>query len=109
MVLDDTLADRPTNWLNAVEAGNDITLYYAEPTNQQWTDLCLRQADRILFIASATSAFETPPWLATQIRPMRPPLISCCCTTAGGAGCTLLYPGARSCRSILFVTFAQET
>jgi NTE family protein len=73
MLIDDMSADRPTNWLNAVEAENDITLYCAEPTNQQWTHLCLRQADRVLFIASSASAFEIPPWLTAQIQSMRRP------------------------------------
>jgi NTE family protein len=73
ILLDCTLAERPTAWFHAAEAGNDITLYCADPANQQWTNLCLRQADRVLFIASATSAFATPPWLAGQIQPFRRP------------------------------------
>ena len=73
ILLDCMSAERPTGWFHAAEAGNDITLYCAEPTNQLWTNLCLRQADRVLFIASATSAFATPPWLAGQIQPLRRP------------------------------------
>jgi NTE family protein len=73
VLLDCKSAERPTGWFHAAEAGNDITLYCAEPTNQLWTNLCLRQADRVLFIASATSAFATPPWLAGQIQPLRRP------------------------------------
>jgi NTE family protein len=73
VLLDCKSARRPTGWFHAAEAGNDITLYCAEPANQQWTNLCLRQADRLLFIASATSAFATPPWLAGQIQPFRRP------------------------------------
>jgi NTE family protein len=73
MLLDCMSAGRSTGWFNAAEAGNDITLYCAEPANQQWTNLCLRQADRVLFIASAASTFATPPWLAGQIQPFRRP------------------------------------
>jgi NTE family protein len=73
ILLDCMSADRSTGWFHAAEAGNDITLYCAEPANQQWTNLCLRQADRVLFIASATSTFATPPWLAGQIQPLRRP------------------------------------
>jgi NTE family protein len=73
ILLDCMSADRPTGWFHAVEAANNITLYCAEPANQQWTNLCLRQADRVLFVASATSAFATPPWLASQIQPLRRP------------------------------------
>jgi len=72
-LLDSMSAQRSTGWFHAAEAGNDITLYCAEPANQNWTNLCLRQADRVLFIASATSAFATPPWLAGQIQPFRRP------------------------------------
>jgi NTE family protein len=67
ILLDCMSAERSTGWFHATEAGNDITLYCAEPANQEWTNLCLRQADRVLFIASATSAFATPPWLAGQL------------------------------------------
>jgi NTE family protein len=74
ILLDCMSADRPTGWFHSAEAANDITLYCAEPGNQKWTNLCLRQADRVLFIASATSAFATPPpWLAGQIQPLRRP------------------------------------
>jgi NTE family protein len=73
LLLDYMSADRPTGWFHAAEAGNDITLYCSEPANQQWTNLCLHQADRVLFIASATSAFATPPWLASQTQPLRRP------------------------------------
>jgi NTE family protein len=73
-LLDCMSADRSTSWFHTAEAANDITLYCAEPANQKWTNLCLRQADRVLFIASATSAFATPPpWLADQIQPFRRP------------------------------------
>jgi NTE family protein len=71
LLLDCMSAERSTGWFNAAEAGNDITLYCAEPANQQWTNLCLRQADRVLFVASATSAFATPPWLTSQIQTLR--------------------------------------
>ena len=73
ILLDCMSANRSAAWFHAAEAGNDITLYCAEPANQQWTNLCLRQADRVLFIASATSAFAMPPWLAGQIQMLRRP------------------------------------
>jgi len=85
MLLDCMSAGRSTGWFNAGEAGNDITLYCADPANQQWTNLCLRQADRVLFVASATSDFAPPPWLASQIQPLRRP-----------ADLVLLHDGGRS-------------
>ena len=72
-LLDSMSTDRSPGWFHAAEAANDLTLYCAEPANQQWTNLCLRQADRVLFVASANSAFETPPWLAGQIQSFRRP------------------------------------
>jgi NTE family protein len=63
LLLDGLSAERSNNWFNNVEIGNDITLYCAEPANQEWTNRCLRQADRVLLIASATSDFAIPPWL----------------------------------------------
>jgi NTE family protein len=73
LLLDCMSTDRSTGWLHAAEAGNDITLYCSEPANQQWTNLCLRQADRVLFVASAASVFATPHWLVSQIQPLRRP------------------------------------
>jgi NTE family protein len=73
ILLDCMSAERSTGWFHAAEAGNDITLYCAEPANRQWTNLCLRQADRVLFIASATSDFAMPPWLTGQVQTLRRP------------------------------------
>jgi NTE family protein len=89
ILLDCMSAERSTGWFHAAEAGNDIALYRAEPANQQWTNLCLRQADRVLFIASATSAFATPPWLAGQ--PLRRPADLVLLHDSGRSG---LHPNA---------------
>jgi NTE family protein len=73
MLLDSTFGGRSTAWFNAAEAINDLILYCAEPTNQQWTSFCLRQADRVLLVASSTTSIAIPPWLADQIQPLRRP------------------------------------
>jgi NTE family protein len=73
MVLDTTSGGRSTAWFNAAEAINDLILYCAESTNQQWTSFCLRQADRVLLVASSTTSDAIPPGLADQIRPLRRP------------------------------------
>jgi NTE family protein len=73
MLLDSTSGGRSTAWFNAAEAINDLILYCAEPTNQQWTSFCLRQADRVLLVASSTTFVAIPPWLADQIQPLRRP------------------------------------
>jgi NTE family protein len=73
LLLDGLSSERTNNWFNDVEIGNDITLYCAEPANQQWTNRCLRQADRVLLIASAASAFAMPPWLTDEVAIFRRP------------------------------------
>jgi NTE family protein len=73
MLLNSTSGGRSTAWFNAAEAINDLILYCAEPTNQQWTSFCLRQADRVLLVASSTTSVAIPPWLADQIQPLRRP------------------------------------
>jgi NTE family protein len=73
MLLESTSRGRSTAWFNAAEAINDLILYCAEPTNQQWTSFCLRQADRVLLVASSTTSVAIPPWLADQIQPLRRP------------------------------------
>lgn len=45
ILLDCMSAERSTRWFHAAEARNDITLYCAEPANEQWTNLCLRIAE----------------------------------------------------------------
>ena len=64
LLLDCKSANRSTEWLSAAEADNDLVVYCAEPANPDWTKLCLRQADRVLLIASAGAP-------STQRRPRR--------------------------------------
>jgi NTE family protein len=74
ILLDSTSGRRSTAWFNAAEATNDLILYCAEPSNQQWTSFCLRQADRVLLVASSTMSVAMPPWLADQPQPLRRPV-----------------------------------
>jgi NTE family protein len=68
LLLDCKSANRSTEWLSAAEADNDLVVYCAEPANPDWTKLCLRQADRVLLIASAGAPFAMPAWLAEEDR-----------------------------------------
>ena len=83
LLLDGLSAERSNNWFNNVEIGNDITLYCAEPANQEWTNRCLRQADRVLLIALATSGFAIPPWLIDRLQYFADQLILLCFMAAG--------------------------
>ena len=64
LLLDCKSANRSTEWLSAAEAANDLIVYCAEPANPDWTKLCLRQADRVLLVASSGAPFAIPTWLA---------------------------------------------
>lgn len=66
LVLDCSSVGHSTEWFNAAEAACDLILYCAEPTNPDWTKLCLRQADRELLVASSDSQITTPVWLASE-------------------------------------------
>jgi NTE family protein len=46
---------RPSEWFLGVEERNDLVLYQADWGASAWTKLCLRQADRVLLIASSGS------------------------------------------------------
>jgi NTE family protein len=73
LVLDYKSVEHSTEWFNAAEAANDLVLYCAEPTNSDWTKLCLRQADRLLLIACPGSPCATT-WLAGEGHDLRQPL-----------------------------------
>ena len=66
LVLDCSSVGHSTEWFNAAEAACDLILYCAEPTNPGWTKLCLRQADRVLLVASSDSQITTPVWLPSE-------------------------------------------
>lgn len=40
-----------SDWLARYEAGHDIVLYQGDATDNAWTQLCLRQADRVVLVA----------------------------------------------------------
>lgn len=47
-------ADRPADWFHRLEADHDHVVYQADNADSPWSRQCLRQADRILFAASAS-------------------------------------------------------
>jgi NTE family protein len=73
MLVDSSSADRSVAWFNAAETAKDLIIYCAEPGHRQWTEFCLRQADRVLFIAARNSCFAAPPWFAAEIQTLRRP------------------------------------
>jgi NTE family protein len=73
LLLDCKSVNRSTEWLSAAEAANDLVVYCAEPSNPDWTKLCLRQADRVLLVASSGAPFMMPTWLAEEDKECRRP------------------------------------
>jgi NTE family protein len=61
-------------WFNAVEAASDKVLYHADPDNSAWSKLCMRQADRVVLIASSERAASMPTWLDGRGKDRRQPL-----------------------------------
>ena len=57
-----------------METASDLVLYCGEAGETGWTRLCLRQADRVMLVASAHSPFIMPAWLAGTPRDWRRPL-----------------------------------
>lgn len=58
-LLDGECQSKNSEWFYDVEAQHDHVLYVAEDLTSPWTQLSLRQADRILFVARADSEAPT--------------------------------------------------
>jgi NTE family protein/lysophospholipid hydrolase len=58
-------------WLSEQETRNHFVVFEAENAPGRWTDLCIRQADRVALVARATAAEGTAPVEAriTQLNP----------------------------------------
>jgi NTE family protein len=53
--LDRVGADRVASWFAEQETGSEVVVYEAHPEPGPWTDACVRQADVILLVGSATA------------------------------------------------------
>jgi predicted acylesterase/phospholipase RssA/CRP-like cAMP-binding protein len=58
--------ERLVEWLNAQEAEYRFVLYKADRTFTPWTARCLRQADRLLFVAAPGAAVD-PGYIETTV------------------------------------------
>lgn len=50
--------DRLSHWLNELENQYQFVIYEANHSASEWTRLCLRQADKILLIASSSESYQ---------------------------------------------------
>jgi NTE family protein len=53
VVVDASAADESAAWFTSLEAEHDVVFYRGQTLDGAWTNLCLRQADRILLLARA--------------------------------------------------------
>jgi NTE family protein len=59
--LDRVDGGRLTSWFAAQERQSEVIVLLADPTPSPWTDLCIRQADLVLVVASARSSAGVRP------------------------------------------------
>ena len=61
LALDDPIHIMVTSWMNQLEKDNRYILYIADSSLSQWTQRCIEQADRILFVGSAKASHTLQP------------------------------------------------
>jgi NTE family protein len=74
VLLNSESAAKSAEWFNAVEAASDKVLYHADPGNSSWSKLCMRQADRVVLIASSERVASMPSGLDGRCQDRRQPL-----------------------------------
>ncbi|CAN7548280.1 patatin-like phospholipase family protein [Mesorhizobium sp. LjNodule214] len=66
-------ADDPSilNWLNELESETEFIVYVADEEPSEWTGVCIRQADSVLFLANASCSPQVNPSeeLALSVHP----------------------------------------
>jgi NTE family protein len=60
-VLDASSAEQSADWFNEFEAAHDIVFYRGDTPTSPWTQLCLRQADRVFLMARADEPLPLKP------------------------------------------------
>ena len=61
-VLDSMVAEETTEWFNRFEAEHDIVFYQGDTPDSTWTNFCLRQADRVIYLAYADEKIPLHPF-----------------------------------------------
>ncbi|HEY2068171.1 MAG TPA: patatin-like phospholipase family protein [Rhizomicrobium sp.] len=60
-VLDAASAEQSAEWFNHFEANHDIVFYRGDTPSSPWTQLCLRQADRVFLLARSDEPLPLRP------------------------------------------------
>ncbi len=85
-VLDVSSADKSAEWFNAFEMAHDVVFYRGDGPDSAWTQLCLRQADRVFLLARADQPLP--------LRPLDMPAVKA--SVAGLPELLLLQPAGHS-------------
>jgi NTE family protein len=60
-VLDSSSAEQSAEWFNSFEAAHDVVFYRGDAPDSAWSQLCLRQSDRVLLLARADRPLPLKP------------------------------------------------
>jgi NTE family protein len=71
IVLNSDSVSQPAEWFSALERDHDIMIFRADFEATAWTRLCLRQAERLVLIGSATRPLEGIPPAASLVLDQR--------------------------------------
>ena len=67
-MLDSAAGEQTAEWFDSFEAAHDVVFYRGDAPGTAWTKLCLRQADRIFFLARAGRPLPVHPLPAAKER-----------------------------------------
>jgi NTE family protein len=60
-VVDANASDQTAEWFNSFEQAHDVVFYRGDAPDSPWTQLCLRQADRVFLLARANQPLPPAP------------------------------------------------
>jgi NTE family protein len=99
LLLDGLSSERTNNWFNDVEIGNDITLYCAEPSNQNGRTAAFVRPIVFCSLHRQPRALRYHPGSPTRLQYFADQLILFCFMAAGEMESNLLRHGGPTCRS----------
>jgi NTE family protein len=83
-VLDSAANEQTAEWFDSFEAAHDVVFYRGDAPDSAWTNLCLRQADRIFFLARSDRPLPARPFPAVKERVCGLPVLLLLHANGGG-------------------------